>query len=40
MEYAKIGKAEGLMRLSFLYRVGDTFIPKTPQNVDVKLRQN
>jgi hypothetical protein len=34
------GKAEGLMRLSFLYRVGDTFVPETPQNVDVKIRQN
>ena len=35
-----LGKAEGLMRLSFLYRIGDTYIPETPQKVDIKLRQN
>jgi hypothetical protein len=33
------GKAEGLARLSFIYRVGgvDIFVPEAPQNVDIKL---
>jgi hypothetical protein len=33
-----LGKAEGLMRLSFLYRVGESYISETPRNVDIKLR--
>jgi len=34
-----IGKAEGIARLSFIYRFGEQYSRETPQNVDVKLQK-
>ncbi|OHD72184.1 MAG: hypothetical protein A2W19_14845 [Spirochaetes bacterium RBG_16_49_21] len=34
-----VGKAEGFARLSFIFRVGDTYVAEKPREIDIKLRE-